>query len=115
MNKKHFLLLLFLYISICLPFSIFAQSCSKESITAKYWQYRDNLKHFVAVDRAPSGCIHDGIGQDNSDPCICKKAGYGLPATSINIEPNGRNGMVDRVSGDPNWYDENCADDFPMI
>jgi hypothetical protein len=78
--------------------SLTAQStCSDAAITAKYWQYRQNLnKHFVATDRDPSGCVNDGIGQDATDSCKFSKAGYGLPATSIVQTPNGRFGLGSR-------------------
>lgn len=76
----------------------FSQSCSRESITAKYWQYRENLsKHFILVDRDPvNGCVHDGIGQSTTDPCKCSKSGYSLPATSIDMLRNGSHGMGER-------------------
>ncbi len=110
MNTKHLFFLLLFCTSFCFLDHLSAQSCSKESITAKYWQYRKNLKHFVAVDRDSSGCIHDGIGQDSEDPCLCSKAGFGLPATSINIEDTGQPGMGDR-EGLGVWYDLDCAGD----
>ena len=113
MNKKGLLLLMLFSTTFCFLGNLLAQSCSKESITAKYWQYRKNLKHFIAVDRDPSGCIHDGIGQSTTNPCICSKAGYGLPATAINITTTGRFGMNER-NGDENgdvWYDQDCGDD----
>lgn len=92
-----FMCLLFLAASI--PNLVQAQ-CSPEAITAKYWQYRENLKHFVANDRSPNGCANDGIGQDPADPCKCSKSGYGLPATSINMHASGKDEQQDR-SGDP--------------
>ena len=84
--------------------SLAAQSsCSDAAITAKYWQYRQNLnKHFVATDRDPSGCVNDGIGQDATDSCKFSKAGYGLPATSIVQTPNGRFGLGSRSNGKAN-------------
>lgn len=70
-------------------FNFVQSQCSPEAITAKYWQYRENLKHFVVTDRDPSGCVRDGIGQDPEDLCKCSKSGYSLPATSINMQANG--------------------------
>ncbi len=109
MNRKH-LVLLFLF-SVSTYFSGYTLAqCSKESITAKYWQYLKNLKHFIAVDRDPSGCIHDGIGQSSSDPCICSKAGYGLPAISINMENEAKFGMgEDRYKPESAFYDPECG------
>jgi hypothetical protein len=93
------------------------QSCSRESITGKYWQYRKNLnKHFVLIDRDPvTGCVGDGIGQDASDPCKCSKSGRSLPATSIDQKPDGSHGMGDRNNENdyPDWYDPACADAGP--
>ncbi len=66
-----------------------AQSCAKESLTAKYWQYRENLnKHFVMSDRKPEGCIGNGITRVEIDllqiNCGTELLhGYGTPATSI--------------------------------
>ena len=94
-----FCLAILFFIATCLVNLSYAQ-CDREAITAKYWQYRANLKHFVAVDRDSSGCVNDGIGQDDQDPCICSKAGYGLPGTSINMTANGSEDQQDR-SGEP--------------
>ncbi len=86
----------------------FSQQCSPEALAAKYWQYRENFnKHFILIDREPSGCINDGIGQHEDDPCICDKEGYSLPATSINIEINGQVGLHDRI--DSTWKDHDCG------
>lgn len=82
-------------------FNFVQSQCSPEAITAKYWQYRENLKHFVVTDRDPSGCVRDGIGQDPTDPCKCSKSGYSLPATSINMHSNGSNEQQDRSGPEP--------------
>jgi hypothetical protein len=90
-----------------------SQSCSRESIQSKYWQYRENFnKHFIAIDRDPSGCINDGIGQDSNTPCDCSVSGLSLPGTSINIEPFGSDAMKDRWSETeaPLFNNRDCFD-----
>ncbi|MCC6281898.1 MAG: T9SS type A sorting domain-containing protein [Saprospiraceae bacterium] len=93
-----------------------AQNCSVDAITAKYWQYRQNLnKHFVLNDIDSSGCIGDGIGLSSTpEDCTFSKSGYGLPATSIIISYDGGSGMFDR-NGDTSsvWYDAGCAEAGP--
>jgi hypothetical protein len=87
-----------------------AQGCSNPNITAKYWQYRKNLKHFVAVDRdSLFGCVNDGIGQDTANPCSCTKQGFGLPGTAIVQTPDGSREMGERNQSDNPWYDPACA------
>lgn len=96
----------------------FGQSCNLSTISAKYWQYRENLnRHFVVTDRDPiAGCVNDGIGQDETDPCKFSKGGYSLPATSIYLENNaGFGAQGDR--GDEseqlgNIYGPDCIGDF---
>lgn len=93
--------------------SLHSQGCSPEALAAKYWQYRRNFnEHFVIIDRSPNGCINDGIGQDPNNPCVCSKAGYSLPATSINIANNGAESLTDRNDDDINslFVDMDCGD-----
>lgn len=96
-----------------------AQSCSAplEAMTAKYWQYRNNLNHhFILLDRDSSGCVNDGIGQVGNS-CDFQRAGYSLPATSIVQAPDGAWGMRDRNNpntGDSIWYDPNCDNAGPF-
>ena len=94
-----------------------SQACSRESITAKYWQYKENLtRHFMMIDRDElNGCINDGIGQDQSDPCTCSRSGFSLPATSIDQRANGSHGLGDRNNAAlyPEWYDPDCAEAGP--
>jgi len=97
--------------------------CSREALTAKYWQYRETLnKHFVMTDRKPEGCIGNGVTRDETDwdnlSCSTDMLhGYSLPATSIVMAPSGgaELGMGARNSfpQDPNWHDPNCADAGP--
>jgi len=126
-----FTLHLFLVLSVFLPLYLQAQQCSREALTAKYWQYRDNLnKHFVLTDRRPEGCVGDGIhfiegvhpfGETSTEHCGQRfLSGYSLPATSIDISPNGAfGGMEDRNKkfyddGSPNpFHDPACADAGP--
>lgn len=112
---RHIILLLTLLTSGRFHQQTMAQSCSKEALHAKYWQYKKNLnRHFMVMDRDPSGCIQDGIGQSQSDPCICSKNGYGLPATSIEIRQNGKihDALRDRLEPAGGvFYDPRCADD----
>jgi hypothetical protein len=95
-----------------------AQYCSKESLTAKYWQYRDNLnKHFVMSDRKPEGCIGNGITRSESEfaQITCGADllhGYGIPATSIWQTPNGSSGLFGRQD-EPNFINLNCAEAGP--
>jgi hypothetical protein len=94
-----------------------AQQCSNEALTAKYWQYRGDLKHFVMNDRKPEGCIGNGITRTESDlsQLSCGTDllhGYGFPATSIVMVPDGGHvGMIDRNDevNNPIWYDPDCA------
>jgi hypothetical protein len=122
---------LFLILSVFLPLYLQAQQCSHEALTAKYWQYRDNLnKHFVLTDRRPEGCVGDGIhfiegvhsfGETSTEHCGQRfLSGYSLPATSINQTPSGAvSGMGDRNDelyddGSPNpFHDPTCADAGP--
>lgn len=94
---------------VCLVFAFqcqfgMTQTCSPEAITAKYWQYRKNLeKHFIMNDRKPEGCIGNGITRSESDFSVLSCGtdllhGYGLPATSIDMQPSGSEGM-----GERNW------------
>lgn len=93
-----------------------AQYCSKESLTAKYWQYRANLnKHFVMSDRKPEGCIGNGITRSEHEfsqfTCGADLLhGYGIPATSIWQTPNGSFGMGDRVA-EGEFKNLDCAKD----
>lgn len=93
-----------------------SQPCSHEALTAKYWQYRENLnKHFVMNDRKQSGCIGNGITRAEEDwtQLNCGSEllhGYGLPATSIWMEPNGAFGMDDRNESSNPFYNPHCAD-----
>jgi hypothetical protein len=79
------------------------------ALTAKYRQYKERLyKHFMVMDRDPSGCIHDGIGQNPDDPCKFSVSAFSLPASSINITTNGAFGLgVRNVEGAFN--DPNCG------
>ncbi len=94
-----------------------SQQCSNEALTAKYWQYREDLnKHFVMNDRKPEGCIGNGITRSESDlsqlGCGTDLLhGYGLPATSIIMSPDGGYGMGDRNDPQkhPAWLDKDCA------
>jgi hypothetical protein len=83
------------------------------SLTAKYHQYKERLyKHFMVMDRDPSGCIHNGIGQDPVDPCKFTVSAFSLPASSIHIAPSGAWGYGDRLEGeefDGAFYDPNCG------
>ena len=67
-------------------------------------------------DRKPEGCIGNGLTRNESDNSTLNCGtdllhGYGLPATSIWMAPNGGNGMGDRNEPvlNPNWYNPNCA------
>ncbi len=98
MKTSTFINCIFLTVAYCVGAN--AQQCSPQALAAKYWQYRNNFSsHFIAIDRSTNGCINDGIGQDINDPCICTKAGYSLPATSININNNGAAALKDRKPG----------------
>ena len=96
------------------------QQCSREALTAKYWQYRENLnKHFVMNDRKPEGCVGNGITrteEDNNDlNCGTDLLhGYGIPATSIIMDlDGGRTGMGDRTDEGSIFFDKGCADAGP--
>jgi len=87
-----------------------AQNCSPEMLAAKYWQYRENLnKHFLLIDRDSAGCVGDGIGQQGPGSCSFAKAGYSLPATSINMAPNGQSGLIEKDRFEGPWGDIECA------
>jgi len=103
-----------------------AQQCSREALTAKYWQYREDFnRHFIMNDRKPEGCIGNGLtrSEDDLSQLNCNTAllhGYGLPATSIIMEPTGGFGMGERnqqyIDNDPTkglnqFYDQDCAID----
>ncbi len=97
-----------------------AQQCSKEAMTAKYWQYRKNLnEHFVLIDRTPEGCIGNGltVAGSNMQQILCETEllhGLSIPATSIIMAPNGGWGMIDRNPGpleDQTFANSKCADD----
>lgn len=106
-------------LSHCLP--SFAQQCSPERLTAKYWQYRETFNnHFIAIDRRPEGCIGDGIhliegihptsiaSQEHCGELFL--SGYSLPATSFNMHPNGAAGLDDRHHFTGAFPDLECAD-----
>jgi hypothetical protein len=95
-----------------------AQQCSHEALTSKYWQYRENLKHFVMNDRKPEGCIGNGITRLESDlsQLSCNTDllnGYGLPATSITMTPNGGFGMGAVNDDESVFFNQNCANAGP--
>jgi hypothetical protein len=99
-----------------------AQSCAPEALTAKYWQYRENFnKHFVMNDRKPEGCVGNGITKIEGDlsqiSCGTELLhGYGLPATSIVMSPNGGvdwRGMGDRINPNSDFFNPNCANAGP--
>lgn len=97
--------------------SVKSQQCSPDAISAKYWQYRERFNnHFVVIDRDSSGCVNDGIGQESTGSCDFSKAGYSLPTTSINMEPDGSFGLRDKGRGAPlpndppnPWEDIGCG------
>lgn len=98
----------------------YAQECSKEALTAKYWQYRENLnKHFVMNDRKPGGCVGNGITRNEIDFATLGCGtdllhGYGIPATSIIMDlDGGRTGMGDRINEGSIFFDKTCADAGP--
>ena len=98
-----------------------AQSCAPEALTAKYWQYRENFnKHFVMNDRKPEGCVGNGITKIEGDfsqlSCGTELLhGFGLPATSIIMTPNGGDwtGMGDRNVTGGAFFNPNCANAGP--
>ncbi len=126
-----FVMLLPAILLVLLDKVVQAQQCSREGLTAKYWQYRDNLnKHFVLTDRRSEGCVGDGIhfvegvhpySETSTEHCGQRfLSGYSLPATSINQTPSGAvRGMEDRnqpvySDGTPNpFYDPACANAGP--
>ena len=96
------------------------QPYSREGLTAKYWQYRDNLnKHFVLSDRRPEGNVGDGIhfverihpaDSNSQEHCGVRFLnGYSLPAISINQEKQGGFGMADRNKP---FYDDETPNPF---
>lgn len=106
-----------------------AQQCSRESLSAKYWQYRETFNdHFIMIDRREEGCVGNGIfREDGIHPAnntvqqhcgLSFLNGYSLPATSINQLPNGGHqglGMIDRNTTGSAFYDGACADGGPSI
>ena len=91
-----------------------AQHCSPEMLAAKYWQYRENLnKHFLLINRDSAGCVGDGIGQQGAGSCVFSKAGYSLPATSINMAQNGGDQGGYKSREDGIWQNTPCADAGP--
>ena len=105
--------LLFAFTVISSNYAI-CQECSPDALMAKYWQYRENFnRHFIMTDRDPSGCVNDGIGQQGQGSCVFSKAGFSLPATSINLSPNGGEGLLEKGRAETTpenpWQDIDCA------
>ena len=93
-----------------------SQQCSRDALTAKYWQYRQTLNdHFIMIDRTPEGCIGNGIttAGSSSQQITCETEllhGLSLLATSIIMSPNGGWGMEDRNLPESIFFDPSCAD-----
>ncbi|MDQ3141959.1 MAG: hypothetical protein M3Q56_06895 [Bacteroidota bacterium] len=90
---------------------IFAQDCSPQQLHEKYERYKQRLlRSFVVVDRDSSGCINDGIGQLENNPCVFQKEGYSIPATGITINWSGADAMgIRNEPGQVDFYDPECA------
>ncbi|HAD13235.1 MAG TPA: hypothetical protein DCF33_12460 [Saprospirales bacterium] len=114
------------FILLMLQWLVFASEvnaqCSRDALAAKYWQYRENFnKHFILTDRRDGDCVGDGIHYESGvhpasvDSTTLEHCGhrflngYSLPATSINLEPNGGGeGMGDRNKSNSIFFDPDC-------